>query len=400
MQQDAPDSIELHHISQRYRKPEGMAMPKRQRRGWGHIRRLPSRRTPGRGRWQASYVGRDNVRHTAPHTFADSLSAQRWLAQERRLLDSDEWTTPAHRDAQRWTAGETLAEFGQRWIAERDLKPRTLALYESQFASHIEPELGPVPVRQMTAERVRGWYAALDKKHARRNSQVYGLLHAVLATAVKDGVLAANPCQIERAMNVARKREPKILSVPQVAELAGKMPDQYGLLVLLAAWCGLRWGEVIELRRRDVGVDGATVTIARAVTHHGCCRIDTPKTGKARMVVVPPHIRSAVQHHVDTYVGPGDDALLFTPARGGCHLNDKVFADSYFKPALAAIGDDGVRIHDLRHFSGSQTARVANLPETMARLGHSTAKASLMYQQQVSGRDVEIAEALSKLAGH
>jgi len=234
----------------------------------------------------------------------------------------------------------------------------------------------------------------------RRNCQVYGLLHAVMATAVKDGVLPSNPCQIERAMNTARKREPQILSVPHVGELAEKMPERYGVLVLLAAWCGLRWGEVIELRRRDVGVEGATLTVARAVTHRGGCRIDTPKTGKARMVVVPPHIRAAVQHHVDTYVGDGDEALLFTPVRGGCHLNDKVFADSYFKPALAAIGGEGVRIHDLRHFAGTQTARVANLVETMTRLGHATSKASLMYQQQVSGRDVEIAEALSKLAGH
>jgi hypothetical protein len=54
--------------------------------------------------------------------------------------------------------------------------------------------------------------------------------------------------------------------------------------------------------------------------------------------------------------------------------------------------------HDLRHFAGTITARVANLPETMARIGHSTPKASLIYQQQVSGRPAEIAAALSALA--
>jgi integrase len=372
----------------------------RQRRGWGHIRRLPSRRTPGRGRYQASYIGRDNLRHIAPHTFADRISAERWLAEERRLRDSEEWTTPAQRDAQRWTAGETLAEFGTRWIAERNVKPRTRALYESQFGLHIAPDLGDVPIRHLTAERVRGWYARLDSKHARRNSQVYGLLHAIVGTAVKDGVLATNPCQIERAMNTTRKREPTILLVPEVAALADsdKMPEQYKPLVLLAAWCGLRWGEVIELRRRDVGAGCEVITVARAVTHHGGCRIDTPKSGKARTVVVPPHIRAVVKHHLDAYVGPGDDELLFSPARGGCHLNDKVFADSYYRPALASIGREGVTMHMLRHFAGTQTARVANLVETMTRLGHSTSKASLLYQQQVSGRDVEIADALSKLA--
>ena len=55
-------------------------------------------------------------------------------------------------------------------------------------------------------------------------------------------------------------------------------------------------------------------------------------------------------------------------------------------------------MHDLRHFSGTQTARLASLAESMGRLGHSTASASLLYQQRVSGRDAEIAEGLSRLA--
>jgi hypothetical protein len=79
-------------------------------------------------------------------------------------------------------------------------------------------------------------------------------------------------------------------------------------------------------------------------------------------------------------------------------MNDRVFSREYFADALATIGRKGVRVHDLRHFSGTQTARVGNLVETMGRLGHSTAKASLIYQQIVSGRDAAVAEALSRLA--
>jgi hypothetical protein len=57
-----------------------------------------------------------------------------------------------------------------------------------------------------------------------------------------------------------------------------------------------------------------------------------------------------------------------------------------------------MRLHDLRHFAGTMTAQVGNLVETMERLGHSTPNASPRYQGQVSGRAVEIAEALSVLA--
>jgi hypothetical protein len=65
-----------------------------------------------------------------------------------------------------------------------------------------------------------------------------------------------------------------------------------------------------------------------------------------------------------------------------------------FRPALKAIGREGVRIHDLRHFAGTQTARVGNLVETTQRLGHTTAKVSLLYQQQLDGWDAVIADAV------
>ena len=55
-------------------------------------------------------------------------------------------------------------------------------------------------------------------------------------------------------------------------------------------------------------------------------------------------------------------------------------------------------MHDLRHFAGTQVARVGSLAETMSHLGHSTVSASMRYQHMVSGRDAEIAAALSKLA--
>jgi len=97
------------------------------------------------------------------------------------------------------------------------------------------------------------------------------------------------------------------------------------------------------------------------------------------------------------FTGPDPDSLLFPPIRGGCHLSDKVLRDA-LAPVLESLGIQHVRIHDLRHFAGTQVARVGNLVETMNHLGHSTVSASLRYQHQVSGRDAEIAAALSELA--
>ena len=155
---------------------------------------------------------------------------------------------------------------------------------------------------------------------------------------------------------------------------------------------------MIELRRKDIDDICEVITVSRAVTHRGRgCNVGTPKSGKGRTCVVPPHIRADLKHHLELYVGKDPDALVFPALRDGCHMNDSVFA-KHFAPALKTVGREGVRIHDLRHFAGTQAARCGNLVETMQRLGHSTAKASMIYQQVASGRDRELAAALSVLA--
>jgi integrase len=339
-------------------------------------------------------------------TYEKRADADGWLADERRHLERDSrgvapWTPPGDRHAQRWERGETLAVYGQRWITERPLKATSRKLYAGKFAHHIVPVLGDTAVKALTPDRVRSWWAGLDSAYPRNNAQCYNLLRAMCGTAVKDGVLTANPCQVERTA-APRKREPVILEVSELAALAAsdKMADRYRMLVSLAAWCGLRWGEVIELRRRDVGPGCEMLSVARAVTHRGECAISTPKSGKSRNVVVPPHIRAALKHHLDTHVKPDDEALLFTAARGKCgHLDDTWFARRYYKPALAAIGREGVHLHDLRHFAGTMTARVGGtMAETMRRLGHSTVSSAMAYQAATDPRDVEIATALSRLA--
>lgn len=365
-------------------------------RGWGHIRKLPS------GRYQASYIGPHDkmVRHYSPITYTAREDAEHWLTDERRSIELDRWVAPALRQAEAKTKSETVAEYAQRWIAERKLRPRTREGYEANLRLHIASTvLGRTPIAALTPQAVRAWYAGLGDQHRTRNAHCYALLHGICATAVIDGLLAVNPCQISGAMNTPTKRQPVIPTVVQLTALAGAMPDRFTALILLKAWCGLRWGEVTELRRGDIDGDCEVVYINRGATHRkGKCYIDTTKQKKAHAVVIPPHIRADLKHHLDSFVAKGDDALVFPPARGGCHLNDRVFRD-YLDPALQKAGiKGGMRVHDLKHFAGTQTARVASIAETMSRMGHRTVKASLVYQQVVSGRDAEIAAALSELA--
>ena len=266
-------------------------------RSWGWLRRLPSRR------WQASYLGDDGRRHTAPRTFTAKIDAEGWLAAERRLLERDNWTPPGVRKAQKKAAVLTLADYAAQWISHRPLKPRTPhRVHRPGASAHRRLADGEAALADLTPEAVRMWYSDLGTTTPTRNSHAYGLLHAILETAVKDGLLQSNPAQIERAMNPRTVREPVILTVAEVAELAEKIEPKYRALVLIAAWCGLRWGELIELRRKDIGSGCETISVSRAVTHRGQCRIDTPKSGKGRKVAVPPHIRDAIEAHLANHV--------------------------------------------------------------------------------------------------
>jgi hypothetical protein len=85
---------------------------RRPRRSWGKIRQLPNKSA----RHQASYVGPDLARHCAAATFTTRMDAERWLSDERRLIEREQWTPPKLRAAARHAKAKTLADYPGRWI--------------------------------------------------------------------------------------------------------------------------------------------------------------------------------------------------------------------------------------------------------------------------------------------
>lgn len=359
----------------------------RKRRRFGRLRRLPS------GRWQAAYTGPDEKVHKAPRTFASDVAAEGWLADERRKIDLGTWGAVERSDA------ITLAVYAAKWMQQRQLRPRTRALYDSMLERLILPELGDIKLVTLTPALVRQWHTELGTEHPTRNAHAYALLHAICTTAVQDEILDANPCRIRAAMQTKRRRDVDILTPAEVDKLAAKMPAALRASVVLAAWCGLRWGETSELRRKDVSGDCSLLRIRRAVTYRaGNFYEGEPKTAAGiRDVAIPPHIRSVIKAHLKNHVGRAADSLLFTNDDGS-----RLRPDQYrywWELARKAIGKPHLRVHDLRHVGAVLAAQSgATTAELMHRLGHTTVEMALRYQHVAEGRDAEIAERLSKLA--
>lgn len=378
------------------------------RRDWGKIKKQPTK-SPS---YQASYVGPDGRRHYAPHTFASKTFAQGWLAQERDYkerctINGERWKTPTERAMQKQAEVLRLSTYGKTVIDQRKLAQSTRIEYNAKWSQLIEPKLGTLAVRDLTPAAVRTWFASLDATKATRNRHAYGILSMICNTAVRDGLVDRNPCDVRGAMSPQGKKKDKIPTTVELHGIADKLGadpryERFRVLVLLAGWCGLRFGEVSELRRQDLNRDCTTVTIGRAVRHRRdpdnpdkWCRINTTKTGEERIVTIPPHIRDDVREHLARHVGKSLNALLFEPARGGCHLNDRVFNKDVFQPAAKEVGIEDISSHDLRHFAGTKNAAVSSLAENMARLGHKTVEAALRYQHSQDGRDAIVAANLS-----
>jgi Phage integrase, N-terminal SAM-like domain len=161
-------------------------------------------------------------------------------ASERRLIEHDEWTSPKSRAAQRNAQGMTLFEYAAKWIEQRNVKPSTAIEYRRTKKRLIDPTIGKLPLRAVTADAVRGWHTSLGTSTPRANSHAYGLLHAIVKTAVTDGLLTTNPCSIQRAMSAPTQRQAAILTTDEPKPRARRSAPRTAQLVysVLAFWHG------------------------------------------------------------------------------------------------------------------------------------------------------------------
>lgn len=353
---------------------------------FGSIRRLPS------GRYQARFTepGTDRLIN-APHTFTTRGDAQGWLAVQRGKIVSGTWK-------RKEVSPLTVGEYAAKWLAEKTLRPTTREHYQLLLDCHILPVLGGLQLAKLDAATVRTWYSRLDTGPVMK-AHVYVLLSGILKTAVEDNLITASPCTIKGAGRVKRTRKIKPATVDELAVIVEHMPPRYRLLVHLAAWCALRYGELAELRRKDIDLRAGVIRVRRGVTWAGGEPVIGPPKSEAgiRDVVIPPHVIPLIREHLAAYPGLGE-ALLF-PAPRGAHMSHQRFY-TWWQPAREAAGRPDLRVHDLRHTGAVMAARSGyTIKELMDRLGHSTASMALNYQHAASEeRAKALAAKLSEMA--
>jgi integrase len=181
--------------------------------------------------------------------------------------------------------------------------------------------------------------------------------------------------------------------------LSTLMPPRYRVLVLFAAFTGLRWGELAALRIRDVDLGVGVVHVVRkfAEMNSGQRVVGRPKSDAGfRTVALPSVLAAAVAEHVAAFGGDDVDALLFRGPQGAPLRRNNFHRSVRWADCVAAAGpSEGFRFHDLRHTGNTLAAASgASTRELMHRMGHASMRAALIYQHATNDRDREIAAAL------
>ncbi|WP_326819690.1 tyrosine-type recombinase/integrase [Streptosporangium sp. NBC_01756] len=415
-------------------------------RRFGNIRKRES------GRYQIRYPGPDGQMRSGTETYERKSDAERALSLIEAQIIRGEWTDPDRGKIK-------FKEYAETWISQRPgLRPRTVDLYRWLLKKHIAPYLGNAAVGKISTAMVRQWRADLLGSGVSVSvaAKAYRLLRAVLMTAVEeDHIISRNPCRIRGAGDEHAQERP-VLTVAQVFELAdlvGRRPvgnvrklkdnayrlrfqrhgemrthpevftgradaeralwkmgtdgradrthdRRFRVLVLLATFASLRWGEVSALRRTDVDLDAGTVRIRAAYVERstGGLVLGPPKSKAGRRVVgIPKDIVSALREHIATYVQDEPGALLFPGAKGGPLRRSGFNTRTRWVDVVKEMGMPGLHFHDLRHTGNMLAAESgAGLKDLMARMGHDNVRAAMIYQHAVRGADKAITDAIDR----
>lgn len=264
-------------------------------------------------------------------------------------------------------------------------KPSTLGDYRSILRAHAVPFFAERPLERIDGDDLRR-YIAVKKRDGLATKTITNqliFLHGLFAFAVKRGWRESNPVAgIDRPRAPRGDPDIRFLALDELEALLRAVPDDYmGLtdyaLYLTAAMTGLRQGELIALRWRDIDWQAGRIRVRRNFTRQ---EYGTPKSKRSsRSVPMIDRVGGTLNRHFERSVFQDDDDLVFCHPQTG-HPLDASKLRKRFKKTLKRAGLRAIRFHDLRHTFGTRCAAAAAPPRTLQEwMGHAQLSTTEIY---------------------
>ena len=312
----------------------------------------------------------------------------------RQAIESDATAPPPER--------MTVAGAGARHLAHLEAlgrKRSTLMDYESYLRVHLAPFFGDLPLDRIERDDVEDFIAEKKASGLATKSVLnyLGLLHAIFEHAQRRGWARANPCkQVDKPPAGEGDPDIRFLDDAELEALLRAVPEEgIGLtdraLYLAAAMSGLRQGELVALRWRDVDWPARRIRVRQNYVRG---EYGTPKSRRStRSVPLADRLAAELDRHHQRSAYQSDDDLAFChPETGGPLERSRLL--KRFKDYLRKAGVREVRFHDLRHTFGTRMAAAGIALRTLQEwMGHRDFKTTLIYADyQPSEHEAELVE--------
>jgi integrase len=326
-------------------------------------------------------------------------------------------------------SGHTFGEACTEWLRyvehDRERAPSTVRDYRNVVNGSLLQEWdADLPLAELTTDRIeeyRGRLLAEGRLSRRTVQKVMVLLHGILARAKRRKWIDANPAEDVERVSVKRSGDFNVLAPDQVyavaraAERAAEVASdpiekatytQDAALYVVAAFTGLRMGELRALRWRDIDFAERTVFVRSNFTN-GAEKERAPKSGRVRSVPLIDQAAAALDRLSRRERFTEDDDLVFPSALGG-YLDDSAQRKRFYVAlADAELGhlrekDDPIVFHDLRHTFGTLAARTWELPKVQGYMGHADIQTTMLYvhhQPKTSDADALSSAVAAEIAG-
>jgi integrase len=236
------------------------------------------------------------------------------------------------------------------------------------------PAFGSLALKDVTTEAIERWLAGYQGS-ARSRNKLFIEMHGILGRARKVYGLRENAAADVEKFQARPSGDIQVFSPEEVWVLVRAVgSEQDGALFLTAAFTGLRMGELLAVRWRDVDFPGNVVRV-RASSYLG--QLTTSKSGKVRAVPMAPAVAAALAPLSRREHRTGDDDLVFAGVTGG-FLDGSALRRRY-KAALAAAGLRPLRFHDLRHTFGTRMIAKADIRRVQEWMGHADVQTTMRY---------------------
>jgi integrase len=342
-------------------------------------------------RYRVLYRRPNNVQ-TQKRGFATKRSAELFLAEVEVSKSRGSYIDPSK-------SRITVSAWVDEWMQTRsDWKPTSRERVRGIVELHVRPRLGDLPLGGLSHATIQQWAGSLSATMAPASvRRVVNVLSGALQMAVADGRLPANPARnLKLPKSVTHARQ--YLTHDQVRALAAAVDDEgdrfkgsehgLGLVVLVLAYCGLRWGELSGLRVGDIDFDRGRLEIQHTVVElDGVQMESSPKSYESRSIPVPATVLAGIRARVE---GRNSGEPVFAAPKSGGWLRNRSFRRGWFDAAAASVDLAGLTPHELRHTAASLAISAgANVKAVQRMLGHASASVTLDVYSDLFDSDLD-----------